>query len=715
MRIYFFLICVLLTCQGLYGQVPVRITSENDLYSVTQDHIQYLEDKKSTLSVNEVAVAPFLKSPSEVPGFFISSSSFWVKFIIRNETENPHLVINLEHATIDDAVLYYKSATSDSFDSIKLTEAQPFAHRKYNYQTYMFDAQVNKGEQKVFFLKIRASEQLLVPVTVGHVEKTFEKIATNDLIFGLYIGLILVMVLYNLFLYFSTKEISYFYYVLYMVIVGVQQAQLQGYTFRFLWPNTPAVNNYAAFLVPFFNGIAALEFIRNFLNLKSVSRRFNRGILLFEGLYVISLILGLMGMFRGAQVAVQLTAFCTAFYVLGICSFLAIKQIHGAKTLLIAWSIFLCSVIVFVLRNVGILPYNYLTFYALQIGSAAEAVLLSLALADRINTYRRNQELARKEALRVSLENERLVKDQNIILERQVHERTQELEDANENLNSTLSQLKSAQSQLVESEKMVSLGQLTAGIAHEINNPINFVTSNIKPLELDVSDLLSVIKKYEEIDTSKNVEDQFRAVDAYKRQIDLDYINEEIKTLLTGIKDGAHRTAEIVSNLKNFARIDEANIKYANLNDGLQSTLMLVKNSFPTDFILNKEFGNIPEIECTPGKINQVFMNIITNGLQSIVERQSYSPGTGILTIKTTSEDGHVKVSIKDNGTGIKDSVREKIFEPFYTTKPVGQGTGLGMSIVKGIIDSHNGTIEVVSNFGDGAEFIITLPIKYLA
>ncbi len=421
-----------------------------------------------------------------------------------------------------------------------------------------------------------------------------------------------------------------------------------------------------------------------------------------------------MGMFRGAQIAVQLTAFCTAFYVLGICSFLAIKKIHGAKTLLIAWSIFLCSVIVFVLRNVGILPYNYLTFYALQIGSAAEAVLLSLALADRINTYRRNQELARKEALRVSLENERLVKDQNIILERQVHERTQELEDANENLNNTLSQLKSAQSQLVESEKMVSLGQLTAGIAHEINNPINFVTSNIKPLELDVSDLLSVIKKYEEIDTSKDVEEQFKSIEAYKRQIDLDYINEEIKTLLTGIKDGAHRTAEIVSNLKNFARIDEANIKYANLNDGLQSTLMLVKNSFPTDFILNKEFG-IPEIECTPGKINQVFMNIITNGLQSIVERQSYSPGTGILTIQTTSEDGHVKVSIKDNGTGIKDSVREKIFEPFYTTKPVGQGTGLGMSIVKGIIDSHNGTIEVVSNFGDGAEFIITLPIKYLA
>ncbi|MCH5600162.1 sensor histidine kinase [Niabella ginsengisoli] len=312
------------------------------------------------------------------------------------------------------------------------------------------------------------------------------------------------------------------------------------------------------------------------------------------------------------------------------------------------------------------------------------------------------------------MENERLVRDQNITLERQVHERTQELEKSNDNLNNTLSQLKSAQSKLVESEKMVSLGQLTAGIAHEINNPINFVTSNVKPLELDITDLLTVIKKYEEIDTSKNVDDQLSSIEEYKKQIDINYINEEIRTLLSGIKDGAHRTAEIVSNLKNFARIDEANVKFVNLNRGLQSTLLLVKNSFPRDFILNKEFGDIPDVECTAGKINQVFMNIITNGLQSIEERQATNPGVGILSIKTFEEDGKVKVSIKDNGTGIEENIREKIFEPFYTTKPVGQGTGLGMSIVKGIIDSHNGTIEVISNFGDGAEFIITLPINYL-
>ncbi|MCH5600160.1 7TMR-DISMED2 domain-containing protein [Niabella ginsengisoli] len=153
MRIYFFLICILYACGMLYGQVPVQVTKEAALYNVVKSHIQYLEDKNSSFSINEVAQVPFLNTSSDVPGFFISSSSFWVKFIIQNETEDPHLIINLEHATIDRAVLYYKVGASGEFDSTVLTEAQPFRNRKYNYQTYMFDAEINKGEQKTFFLK----------------------------------------------------------------------------------------------------------------------------------------------------------------------------------------------------------------------------------------------------------------------------------------------------------------------------------------------------------------------------------------------------------------------------------------------------------------------------------------------------------------------------------------------------------------------------------
>ncbi|GAB3424297.1 sensor histidine kinase [Niabella aquatica] len=703
-KIFLLFFCCFVAAGNILAQGAMEIKDATRIYKPAIGQIEYLEDKDGSLTLDNIEKTGFKPYPGKVPNFFISHSVFWVKIKIANYTNDTSFLINVGHPTLNNVVFYTKD--SGGPDSIRISEEAPFRERLFKNQNLIFPISIKKGGLVTCYFKFNASEQILFPVDVGARQVVLDDLALKDLIFGIYVGLILFMLLYNSFLYASTKDASYFYYVAYIIFVGLSQCMLQGYTFRFLWPNHPSLNNYAAVIIPFFNGIAAAEFIKSFLNLRQLSRRIYIGLNIVEMLYLVSFILCILGFWQEAQLAVQLVASLGATYMLA--ALLSLRKFRGAQILIIAWSLFLGSVVVFVLRNIGVLPYNNFTYYALQFGSSLEAILLSIALADKINIYRKN-------SLEASKENERLIKDQNIILEKQVHERTLELEAVNTNLNQTLSQLKDAQSKLVESEKMVSLGQLTAGIAHEINNPINFVTSNVKPLELDISDIQSLIQKYEEIDPSKNIEEQLSAINSYKKQIDLEYINEEITTLLTGIRDGANRTAEIVSNLKNFARIDEANVKFANLNEGIQSTLMLVKNAFPKDFVLKKEFGSIPDVECTPGKINQVFMNIITNGLQSIAERQEANPGTGILTIRTTEENGHVKISIKDNGTGIKEGVREKIFEPFYTTKPVGQGTGLGMSIVKGIIDSHKGTIEVISNFGEGAEFVITLPVNYLA
>lgn len=708
MRVYkiflLFFYCIVAAGNILAQDAAMEIKDATRIYKPAVGQVEYLEDKDGAVTLADVENAGFKPYPGNVPNFFISHSTFWVKISIANYTADTSFLINVGHPTLNEVIFYTKDM--NRADSVRISEELPFKKRSFQNQNLIFPVNIKKGGQVTCYFKFSASEQILFPIDVGVRQVVLDDLALKDLIFGIYAGLILFMLLYNSFLFASTKDASYFYYVAYIIFVGLSQCMLQGYTFRFFWPNLPSLNNYAAVIIPFFNGIAAAEFIKSFLNLRQLSRRIYIGLSIVELMYLVSFILCILGFWQEAQIAVQLVASLGAVYMFA--ALLSLRKFRGAQILIIAWSLFLGSVVVFVLRNIGVLPYNDFTYYALQVGSAIEAILLSIALGDKINLYK-------KDALEASKENERLIRDQNVMLEKQVHERTLELEVANTNLNQTLSQLKEAQSKLVESEKMVSLGQLTAGIAHEINNPINFVTSNVKPLELDITDIQSLIKKYEEIDPSKNIQEQLSAINSYKKQIDLEYINEEIRTLLMGIRDGAHRTAEIVSNLKNFARIDEANVKFANLNEGIESTLMLVKNSFPKNFILNKEFDNIPDIECTPGKINQVFMNIITNGLQSIAERQIVNPGTGILTIKTSEENGNVRVSIKDNGTGIKEDVREKIFEPFYTTKPVGQGTGLGMSIVKGIIDSHKGTIEVVSNFGEGAEFIITLPVNYLA
>ncbi len=279
------------------------------------------------------------------------------------------------------------------------------------------------------------------------------------------------------------------------------------------------------------------------------------------------------------------------------------------------------------------------------------------------------------------------------------------LASTNDELHATVADLKAAQEQLVQAEKMASLGQLTAGIAHEINNPINFVTANIQPLKDDLADILQIIERYEKVITEKGLESEFEEVTKYKHEAQIEFTMQEINDLLKGIEEGAKRTSEIVKDLRNFSRSDQNVFIKTNLNDNLESTLTLLNSSYKGRIKINKEFGDIQEVECYPGKINQVFMNILSNAIQAI-------SGEGTIYIKTTQNNEMVKISIKDTGAGMSEDVRSKIFDPFFTTKDVGKGTGLGLSISFGIIQKHNGKIEVFSSAGSGTEFVINIPIK---
>jgi signal transduction histidine kinase len=215
---------------------------------------------------------------------------------------------------------------------------------------------------------------------------------------------------------------------------------------------------------------------------------------------------------------------------------------------------------------------------------------------------------------------------------------------------------------------------------------------------------------YEKLDFDAELRPQISKIESFKKQIDIVFVREEIKSLLSGISEGAKRTAEIIRSLKNFSRLDENDTKPVDLNEGLASTLVLVKNTFPDHLTVVKEFGEIPKVECLPGKINQVFMNLISNAIHAIKNKGSEDPGT--LTIKSWQDGEYVKISIRDTGTGMSDAVKQRIFEPFFTTKDVGEGTGLGLSIVFRIIESHHGNIDVITNLGEGTEFIINLPIN---
>ena len=231
----------------------------------------------------------------------------------------------------------------------------------------------------------------------------------------------------------------------------------------------------------------------------------------------------------------------------------------------------------------------------------------------------------------------------NLELEDRVKEKTRDISEKNKSLEITLTKLKQAQSQLVQSEKMASLGVLTAGIAHEINNPINFVSANVQPLTQDINDLTQLLEKYRTLPLPAEYEDkqEFKDIQDFSNEIDLDYLLQEIKKLLSGIQEGTTRTANIVSDLRVFSRLDESAIKKADLHQNIDSTLSLLNNQFKNRITINRHYGNVPEIECYPSKLNQVFMNVLLNAIQAI-------PDKGQIDITTSKIDNSVSIEITD-------------------------------------------------------------------
>ncbi|MEZ4777174.1 MAG: ATP-binding protein [Bacteroidia bacterium] len=269
-------------------------------------------------------------------------------------------------------------------------------------------------------------------------------------------------------------------------------------------------------------------------------------------------------------------------------------------------------------------------------------------------------------------------------------------------LENTHRQLQNTQTQLVAAEKMASLGQLTAGVAHEINNPVNFISGNIEPLKNDVNDLLKILAAYESAVKDSNLESRFAHVEKLRQELDIDYVTTEIQDLVAGIDEGANRTAEIVRGLRTFARLDEQDRKTFSLEENINSTVSLLHHKMDNIRIV-KNFDFLPEIDGFPGKINQVLMNVLDNAIQAM-------PNGGTITLTTLKKGQNVEIRIKDTGTGIPKEIQNRIFEPFFTTKDVGEGTGLGLSISHGIIQQHNGSINVESQEGKGTEVIISLP-----
>ena len=688
MRIFSTLLFIaqgLLLSQAAYGQatLPPVVLLENPGQVSLNGHIEYLEDKEGNLTLKDaIASGNFVNAGENAPNFGFTKSVYWFRFSITNQTKQKSLLLEQGYPQIDYIDLFTPSL-GGGFLEQQSGDMLPFKKRAREYRTITFNLEIEPGESQLVYVRTQTSSSTQLPLKV-HTESTFSKASEREsTALGVYYGIILVMIVFNALLWMSLRDKTYLSYVAYLTFYLLGQLAINGNALRYIFPESPSLNSIALPFSIFLLFSFVYRFTREFMDLEQLFPRASRAVVWAEQILIVAAIASIWVPYSIIIKPAALCAVIIPVTLLAIGIACVRQGYKPARTYLTAWSMFLLGLITYGLKTAGILPSNAFTEFAVQVGSALEVTLLSLALADRIHVVQAKEAASQAalletyKALDHELSNREKLEEQNTTLQKDIH---------------------LASEQLIQADKLSTLGALAAGVAHDIASPTQFIVGGV---EIGNKSLLTMDDRLkallgEESDEARKVYNTFKE--------DLN----KTESALADIGLGAKRITNINEAIRNQSRSDTAPETF--LLKPLIDECTTILGSKLTFCHVETNCDAELKAFARRSHIGQVLTNLVSNAADALLEHSTEKAPS--IEIKVEPKKEGIYLSVSDSGPGIPSNMRDKILEPFFTTKEVGKGTGLGMPICVRIIEAHDSKLEIDDSpkLG-GARFSFVLPM----
>lgn len=657
---------MMLVAHTAYAAQIVELSSRQG-FTTVHGSLEVLEDPNGDLTIEEVSRSDLFQDAGEgVPNYGFTESVYWFRFNVANRTSDNLLILEIGYPVLDYVTLLYRKPDG-GFNAVTSGDLVPFSQRAKEHRTITFASEQSQDSVREYFLRVRSSSSLQVPLRV-YTEAAFAEMTRDEnSILGAFYGIFFVMILFNSLLWVSLRDNTYFLYVGHLLFYLIMQCGLNGDGYRYLYRNFPSYGNILLPVAMFMGFLFALIFGRKFLLLKEYSPRFDIGFKFFEFSCVC---LATASLFLPYASVIQFAAvFGLIFPVMSIVAGARVWVLgyFPAKLFVLAWCLLCGGQFIYSLKTYGIVPINSFTEYAIQIGVVFQIVLLSLALAHRIHILQEKKSasqaalLATYESLSAVLENRKL------------------LETQNQNLQGDI---QVASDQLIQADKLATLGSLAAGVAHDIANPTLLIGGGAETCEgiIEVLDKRLVALLDSESDEAQAA---YRAFEG-----DL----SKGRAAVADIKIGATRISAINESIRNQSRSD-LEVSHFLVRPFLNECITILGHKC-RNISLNLECLEDLEVWGRRSQVGQVITNLISNAVDASLSHVGVTGRAEVKVMAEATENG-VRLGVSDNGPGIPEELRDQIIEPFFTTKGVGEGTGLGMPICVRIIEAHNSKLEI--------------------